>query len=77
MTTISRVSDIAGPKIRSGPVKIAALGPARLAGALLRVRGFLHWAAGTLAFASVAVPRPCDAPGHRATDWLRQGIRHL
>ncbi len=30
MTTISRVPDIAGPKIRSGPVKIAALGPSEV-----------------------------------------------
>ena len=34
-----------------------------------------HWAAGNLAFASVAVPSPCDAPGHGPTDWLRQGVR--
>jgi hypothetical protein len=25
--------------------------------------------------ASVAVPSPCDAPGHGPTDWLRQGVR--
>jgi hypothetical protein len=41
------------------------------------VRGFLHWAAGTLASGSVAVPRPCDAPGHAPTDLLWQGLRHL
>jgi hypothetical protein len=44
-------------------------------GALLRVRSSSHWAAGTLASASVAVPSPCDAPGHGPTDWLRQGVR--
>ena len=48
---------------------------APLRAALLRVRSSSHWAAGTLAFASVAVPRPCDAPGHGPTDWLRQGVR--
>ena len=61
----------------SGPVELDALGSARPAGALLRVRRSLHWAAGTLAFGSVAVPRPCDAPGHAPTDLLRQGVRHL
>ena len=60
----------------SGPVKIVALGPARPFG--LRSCGCevpLHWAVGTLAFVSVAAPRPCDAPGHGPTDCLRQGVR--
>jgi hypothetical protein len=48
---------------------------APLRAALLRVRSSSHWAAGTLAFASVAVPSPCDAPGHGPTDCLRQGVR--
>ena len=48
---------------------------APLRAALLRVRGFFHWAAGTLAYASVAVPSPCCAPGHGPTDSLRQGVR--
>ena len=59
----------------SGPVKIVALGPARPLAALLRVRSSSHRAAGTLAYASVAVPSPCDAPGHGPTDCLRQGVR--
>ena len=62
----------------SGPVKNGALGPARPAGALLRVRGFLHWAAGTLASGSVAVPRPSYRTGPCGpTDMLRQGVRPL
>ncbi len=47
----------------SGPVKNGALGPACPAGALLRVRGFLLWAAGTLASGSVAVPCPAKRTG--------------
>ena len=48
---------------------------APLRAALLRVRSSSHWVAGTLAYASVAAPRPCDAPGHGPTDCLRQGVR--
>jgi hypothetical protein len=62
----------------SGPVMIDALGPARPAGALLRVRSFPPWAAGTLASGSVAVPRPCCRTGPCGpTDMLRQGVRLL
>ena len=57
---------------------IDALGPARPAGALLRVRSFPPWAAGTLASGSVAVPRPCCRTGPCGpTDMLRQGVRIL
>ena len=72
---------VAGLVDALGDEGIPAFGPihaaARPAGALLRVRRSLHWAAGTLAFGSVAVPRPCDAPGHAPTDLLRQGVRPL
>lgn len=63
-------------RLLSGPVEIVALDPARPSG--LRSCGYevpLHWAAGTFAFASVAVPSACDAPGHGPTDCLRQGVR--
>ena len=61
----------------SGPVKNDALGPARMC-ALLRVRDFLLWAAGTLASGSDAVPRPCCRTGPCGpTDLLRQGGRLL
>jgi len=52
----------------SGPVKLDALSSARLAAALLRVRCFSQWAAGTLALLSVAVP-PARAL-HRAAGRL-------